>query len=112
MEFSPSSLVKKIRLRSEYKGQKAFAKKMGVSVQTVSRWENGKMIPPYYQLEEMLLLVDIRLADLLKLPDEPSAVDRLAELIARKIEKRATIPTARLNKEKKVKLVSKGKEAG
>ena len=48
----------KQRLKKGY-SQTDFAKLIPISQSTLSKWENGSIIPPYYQLRRICELLDI-----------------------------------------------------
>ena len=62
MEFGKR--VKSFRLKNQY-SQKEVAFKIGVSEQTVSKWENGDCLPDVYNLKLMAQIFHISVDSLL-----------------------------------------------
>jgi transcriptional regulator with XRE-family HTH domain len=61
-------------------GQADLAKRVGVTQQTISRWENGEIVPPPKRLTQLAAALDIDLDRLLGyagyLPSSPAALSR------------------------------------
>lgn len=64
--------------------QETVAEKLGVSRQTISKWETGETIPDIYQAKKMAKLYRISLDDLIAFDAELSEIQ---EIIARTDEK-------------------------
>lgn len=66
--------------------QEAVAEKLGVSRQTISKWETDETVPDIYQSKKMARLYNISLDDLIEFDVE---LDEIQEIIEKSDEKTA-----------------------
>ncbi len=73
--------------------QEAVAEKLGVSRQTISKWETGETVPDIYQSKKMARLYNITLDELIEfdvdINEIQEIIDRTDEKIEEKIDWRA-----------------------
>lgn len=70
--------------------QEEVAEKLGVSRQTISKWETNETVPDIYQSKKMAKLYHIALDDLIEFDVELSEIQEIIEKTDEKIEERMT----------------------
>lgn len=68
--------------------QEEVAEKLGVSRQTISKWETNETVPDIYQSKKMAKLYHIALDDLIEFDVELSEIQEIIEKTDEKIEER------------------------
>ena len=68
--------------------QEEVAEKLGVSRQTISKWETNETVPDIYQSKKMAKLYHIALDDLIEIDVELSEIQEIIEKTDEKIEER------------------------
>lgn len=67
--------------------QEAVAEKLGVSRQTISKWENDETIPDIYQLKRMAKLYSMLLDDLIEFDADLNDIQEIIDKTDEKVEK-------------------------
>lgn len=68
--------------------QEEVAEKLGVSRQTISKWETNETVPDIYQSKKMARLYHIALDDLIEFDVELSEIQEIIEKTDEKVEER------------------------
>lgn len=68
--------------------QEEVAEKLGVSRQTISKWETNETVPDIYQSKKMAKLYHIALDDLIEFDVELSEIQEIIEKTDEKVEER------------------------